>query len=93
MQAWASCSGGWTSACDPQALGGGQFGEQRGADLEHSTTTTKQGDPLSTLLLNSPLQLVTKHCLKSGTETTTESDLPNFSNLRFAPDILLTSAH
>ena len=40
MQAWVSCSGGRTTACDPHALGGDQCGEQRGPDLEHSTTTT-----------------------------------------------------
>ena len=39
MQAWVSCSGGWTPACDPHALGD-QCGEQRGSDLKHSTTST-----------------------------------------------------
>ena len=39
MQAWVSCSGGRTPACDPHALGGEQCGEQRGPDLKHSRTT------------------------------------------------------
>ena len=30
-----------TTACDRHALGGDQCGEQRGADLEHSTTTAR----------------------------------------------------
>ena len=33
MQAWVSCSGGRTTACDPHALGGDQCGEQRGPTL------------------------------------------------------------
>ena len=41
MLAWVSCSGGWTTACDRHALGGDQGGEQRGPDLERSTTTTQ----------------------------------------------------
>ena len=38
MQAWVSCSGGRTTACDLHALGGNHCGEQRGSDLKHSTT-------------------------------------------------------
>ena len=38
MQAWVSCSGGRTTACDLHALGGAQRGEQRGPDLKHSET-------------------------------------------------------
>ena len=32
---------GWTTACDPHALGGDQRGEQRGPYLDHSTTARK----------------------------------------------------
>ena len=39
MQAWVSCSEGRTAACDPHDLGGDQRGEQRGPDLQLSTTT------------------------------------------------------
>ena len=38
VQAWVSCSGGRTTACDPHPLGGAQCGEQRGPGLEHSAT-------------------------------------------------------
>ena len=38
MQAWVSCSGGWSTACDPHALGGAQCGEQRGPNREHIST-------------------------------------------------------
>ena len=34
-QAWVSCSGGRTTACDPRLLGGDECGGQRGPDLEH----------------------------------------------------------
>ena len=37
MQAWVSCCGSRTTACDPRALGGDQCGERRGPDLKHST--------------------------------------------------------
>ena len=38
MQAWVSCFGCRRTACDPQALGGAQCGEQRGPDHKHSET-------------------------------------------------------
>ena len=38
MQAWVSCSGSRTTACDPLALGGDQCGEQRGPNIKHNTT-------------------------------------------------------
>ena len=37
-------SGSRTTACDPHTLGGNHFGEQRGVDKKHSTTTL--GKPL-----------------------------------------------
>ena len=45
MQAWVSCSGVRTTACDPHALGGDQCGEQRGPELKYSTTTVTHGAP------------------------------------------------
>ena len=52
MLALVSCSGGRTTACDPHALGGDHCGEQRGPDLEHSTTT----DQAATLLTKARMQ-------------------------------------
>ena len=40
MQAWVSCSGGRTTACDPHAFGGDPCGQHRASYyLKHSTTT------------------------------------------------------
>ena len=43
MQAWVSCSGGRTTACDP-ALCGARYGEQGGPDLQQNTTMLAGGD-------------------------------------------------
>ena len=52
-EAWISCSGGRTTACDPHAVGGG---EQRGPDFQHRTTTTLL------LAMREPLWLRCKWC-------------------------------
>ena len=41
MQAWVSCTGGRTVACDSHALGCDQCGEQPDPDLKHSTPTSR----------------------------------------------------